>query len=137
MRGHGAATRDFVDSAGLTLLEHIFDHTDATADIRRRCVTFVTDLVTDARLHGTGVLPSIDLTRWCGPVTALLADPHPTSIDKALQAIDVLQGTCPNHHAAMDVAAANLDALHADALAAGDSPEHLLDLKAALARLRS
>ena len=89
IRGHGAAARDFVESAGLTLLEHLFDHADATADVRRRCLTLVTDLITDARLHGTeGILEAVDARRWCRPLATVLADPHPASIDKALQATD-------------------------------------------------
>jgi hypothetical protein len=131
VRGHVAATRAFVDVGGGAVLERLAQ-TAVHADVRRRAVILATDLLTDARLHGTCAHETVHAGRWCAPAAALLHEPHVASIDHAVQALGVLQPTC-GHPPAAAVAAA-LSTL--DALAARDSDDddsHLHGLRAALA----
>ena len=135
LRGSPTAAAHFVESAGLTLLEHVFDTSAALPEVRRRCLTLVTDLVREAPTLHAPIHEAIDRGRWCVPAATLLADPHAASVEKALQALDVLQPHCDVPAYAVAAADTYLRDLHAAALADGDSADHIHDLRAAVARL--
>jgi len=136
VRGHAANARDFVHNAGVQLLETLFYHERATPDIRRRCVTLVADLATDGQLHGADVLGHIDPEQWCGPLGTLLREPHVASIEKALDATDVLQPQCPALQPSIAAALAHLDSERAAARAGGEPTDHVDEVRARVALLQ-
>jgi len=136
VRGHAANARAFVHNAGVQLLETLFHHERSTPDIRRRCVTFVTDLATDGQLHGADVLGHIDPEQWCNPLGTLLREPHIASIEKALDATDALQPQCTSLQPSIAAALAHLESELAAVRAGGESTDHIDEVRARAALLQ-